>query len=199
MAKHVAPSEPEASALESGELLARARGGDERALSALFRRHGRVLRRWARGRLPYWARRLTDTADVVQDALLQTFRRLDRFDDRGAGALQAYLRQAVDNRIRDEVRRVARRPLDDLEEDAFELADAGPSPFQIALDAEKEHQYKVALGCLTREERQLVVGRLELGYTYEQLALVSNRPTAEAARLAARRAVTKLAHHMSRV
>jgi hypothetical protein len=43
----------------------------------------------------------------------------------------------------------------------------------------------------------LVVGRLELDYTYEQLALVSGRATAGAARLAARRAVIKLADRMT--
>ena len=98
----------------SKELLARTRQGDERALSALFRRHGRALRQWARGRLPKWARGVNDTADIVQDALLQTFRRIDRFEDRGKGALQAYLRQAATNRIRDEIRRVAHHQRSDL-------------------------------------------------------------------------------------
>src|SRR5712692_909745 len=94
----------------SGELIARARVGDSRAISALFRRHGGALRRWAKGRLPRWARSVNDTADVVQDVLLRTFRRLDRFEDRGKGALRAYLRQAVVNRINDEMRRVMCRP-----------------------------------------------------------------------------------------
>jgi RNA polymerase sigma-70 factor (ECF subfamily) len=184
----------------SGELLERARAGDERALSALFRRHAGKLQRWARGRLPNWARRVNDTADLVQDALLQTFRRIDRFENRGRGALQAYLRQAVDNRIRDEMRRVARRPTADLEDEVApdpEAPDA--SPFDVAADSERERRYKQALSRLDEEERVLVVARLELGYTYEQLALVANRPTAEAARMAVRRAVTKLATLMAGV
>ena len=41
---------------------------------------------------------------------LQTFKHLETFDARGEGALQAYLRQAVMNRIRDHIRRVGRRP-----------------------------------------------------------------------------------------
>src|SRR4051812_12975696 len=90
----------------SRRLLERARSGDSRAISALFRRHAATLRRWASGRLPRWARVVNDTADVVQDVLLQTFRRLDRFEDRGRGALRAYLRQAVLNRINDEIRKV---------------------------------------------------------------------------------------------
>lgn len=183
----------------SKELLARTRQGDERALSALFRRHGRALRQWARGRLPKWARGVNDTADIVQDALLQTFRRIDRFEDRGKGALQAYLRQAVTNRIRDEIRRVAHHQQSDLETVEAALPSGDPSPFQSVLDIEQERKYKEALTTLTDDERLLVVGRLELGYNYEQLALIANRSTPEAARLAVRRAVVKVAQRMSGV
>lgn len=181
----------------SQELITRARGGDSRAMSALFRRQGDTLRRWARGRLPGWARRLTDTADLVQDALLKTFRQLDRFEDRGQGALQAYLREAVRNRIADELRRVARRP--ETSELPDDLRDVSASPLQEALDAEQTRCYKAALATLSDDERLLVVGRVEMGYTYEQLALARGRSTTEAARLAVRRAVEKLAKRMARV
>jgi|ERR1051325_2286668 RNA polymerase sigma-70 factor (ECF subfamily) len=187
----LSPSDRKTTASSSRELLEKARAGDERALNSLWRRQGGVLRKWARGRLPRWARSLTETADVVQDVLLQTFSRLDRIDHRGKGALQAYLRQAVLNRIRDEMRRVARRPLSGPEEAAASVPSSGASPLDDALDAEMEQRYKQALSVLTEEEQLLVVGRLELDYTYEQLALVSNRPTAEAARLAVRRAILK--------
>jgi len=181
----------------SHRLLDRARGGDTRALSALFRRQGVALRKWARGRLPRWARAFTDTADLVQEALFQTFRRIDRFEDRGKGALQSYLRQAVTNRIRDEMRRVARHPIDDSlpTEAAFRSVD--PSPFDTTLDAELERKYKLALTTLTDDEQLLVVARMELGYNYEQLALISNRSTPDAARVAVRRAVLKVAERMA--
>ena len=183
----------------SRDLLARARGGDSRAISALFRRQGRALRRWATGRLPRWARAVTDTADVVQDVLLQTFRHLDRFEDRGQGALRAYLRQAVVNRINDELRRITRRPTSELDDELFTIPALDSSPFDAALDAERERQYKQALTFLTNEERLLVVARIECGYTYDQLALIRGRATAEAARLAVRRAVTKLAERLPSV
>ena len=155
------------------------------------------MRKWARGRLPRWARNFAETADLVQEALFQTFRRIDRFEDRGKGALQAYLRQAVTNRIRDEMRRVGRQltghsvPPDTL------LQSGEPSPFESALDAERERKYKLALATLTEEDRLLVVARMELGYNYEQLALISNRSTADAARVAVRRAALKVAERMS--
>jgi RNA polymerase sigma-70 factor, ECF subfamily len=86
-------------------LLERARAGDEEAANRLFARHVRPLQRWASGRLPKWARDVADTDDLVQETLLQTFKRIGQFESRGVGALHAYLRQAVLNRIREELRR----------------------------------------------------------------------------------------------
>src|SRR5262245_12898579 len=87
------------------DLIDRAKAGDQRAIERLFDRHLKPLQRWAKGRLPQWARDLADTEDLVQDVLLQTFKRIDNFEVRRVGALQAYLRQAVVNRVRDELRR----------------------------------------------------------------------------------------------
>jgi RNA polymerase sigma factor (sigma-70 family) len=146
--------------------------------------------------LPVWARTGTDTRDIVQDALLQTFRRFDGFQDRGRGALQAYLRRAVDNRIQDELRKVRRRPTptdDGVLEGQPSIA---PSPFEQALDQEQQALFMNAVARLTADEQRLVVGRLTLGYNYEQLAALTNRTTAESARQAVRRAVIKLAKAM---
>ena len=85
-------------------LLERARAGDRQALDDLFGRYVPLLRRWASGKLPQWARDLTDTHDLVQETLLQTFKKIDTFEYRGEGALQAYLRQVLVNRIRAEFR-----------------------------------------------------------------------------------------------
>lgn len=92
------------------DLLARARAGDPEALNQLAARYLPRMRRWASGRLPRWTRDLAETDDLIQDSLFQTFRRLDAIDIEHEGALQAYLRQAVMNRIRDHFRRAGRRP-----------------------------------------------------------------------------------------
>jgi RNA polymerase sigma-70 factor (ECF subfamily) len=188
--------ENEPASVPSAELLAKAKAGDTRAISLLFRRHGPELRQWARGRLPRWARSVADTTDVVQAVLLRTFRRIDTFEDRGKGALRGYLRRSVMNRIHDEMRRVVRRPTGELDEQLFNVAGEQPTPFDSALDGERARHYKAALTELTDEERILVVGRIELGYNYDQLALISGRATSEAARQAVRRAVKKLAERM---
>ena len=62
----------------SVELLARARTGDDRALEELLARHVPALRRWARGRLPRWARDMAETEDLVQDTVLRSLRNWTR-------------------------------------------------------------------------------------------------------------------------
>src|SRR5262245_42501955 len=86
------------------ELLELAKGGDPQALDRLLERCVPALRRWAHGRLPANARGMNDTADIVQDTIMSAMRRLEAFESRHQGALQAYLRQAVMNRIRDIIR-----------------------------------------------------------------------------------------------
>lgn len=177
-------------------LIERARAGDRAALDALFTRCCPALVRWARGRLPRWARDLADTQDVVQEAVLQTFKRLETIDARGEGALQAYLRQAVLNRIRDHIRRVGRRPQATMLDSQHE--DRGPSPLEQAVGAESVERYDAALARLSEADRTLVVGSVELGYDYEQLAEATGRASPAAARKAARRALVKLAQEMAR-
>lgn len=175
-------------------LLERALTGDDRAMEALFQRHLGPLQRWARGRLPPWARDLSDTDDLVQDVLLRTFTHLDAFEPRGAGALQAYLRQAIVNRVRDELRRCGRRPEMTVLEGLDPAGDA--SPYEDAIGRETVEHYEEALGRLRPEEREAIVARVEMGYSYEDLAQVLGKPTAEAARKAAQRALVRLAEEM---
>ena len=177
-------------------LLARARAGDPAAVEALFARCIPPLRRWARGRLPNWARDMADTHDVVQDAVIQTFKKMDTFDARGEGALQAYLRQAVMNRIRDHIRRVGRRPATTELDTAQQ--DPSPSPLEQAVGQEAVDRYEAALARLSDTDRELIVASIELGYNYEQLAEATGRRSADAARKAARRALIKLAEEMDR-
>lgn len=177
-------------------LIERARAGDRAAADALFARCWPPLVRWARGRLPQRARDLADTQDVVQEAVVQTFKHLETIDARGEGALQAYLRQAVLNRIRDHIRRVGRRPIS-VELDSHH-ADEGPSPLEQAVGAESIERYDAALARLSEADRALIVASIELGYSYEQLAEATGRASPDAARKAVRRALVKLAEEMAR-
>src|SRR5690349_5378341 len=96
--------------LTTQELLRLAKGGDARAQELLLARYLPRLRRWASGRLPLYARSLLDTGDLVQATMLRILQGLDRIEARGPGGFQAYVRQAIVNRIRDEVRWASLRP-----------------------------------------------------------------------------------------
>lgn len=140
------------------------------------------------------ARSRAHRGDLVQDTLLQTFKRIEAFESRGVGALQAYLRQAVLNRIRDELRRRGRQPIGtDL--DGLEIDDA-MSPLEQAIGHEAVERYERALERLTPQDREAIIGRVEMGYSYEELAEALGKPTADAARKAARRALVRLAEEM---
>jgi RNA polymerase sigma-70 factor (ECF subfamily) len=177
-------------------LIARARAGDAQAVDRLFALHLEPLQRWASGRLPRWARDLADTDDLVQDTLIQTFKRIDAFEPRRAGALQAYLRQAVMNRISDELRKKARRPASEALSPA--AADGAESPLERAIGREAVDRYERALAALRPEEREAVIGRVEMGYTYDELARVLGKVSGEAARKAAERALVRLAEELHR-
>ena len=177
-------------------LIDRARAGDQEALDRLFARHLRPLQQWASGRLPRWARDLTDTDDLVQHTLLHTFRTIQDFHPRHVGALQAYLRQAVLNRIRDELRRKGRRP-ESTDLDDVQLA-SGESPLEEAIGQEAVERYERALARLKPEEREAIIARVEMGYSYQELADALGKPTPDAARKAAQRALVRLAEEMKR-
>lgn len=178
------------------ELLNRVKNGDRTALDQLLERVIPALQRWARGRMPSSARGMLETADLVQDAVIAAMRRLDAFEARHQGALQAYLRKAVMNRIRDVARHQRRVPArSELPDD---LVDEHTSPLDQAIGHENLARYEVAMQRLAPADREAIIGRLELQHSYNELAVVLNKPTAEAARMAVTRAIKRLAEEMSR-
>jgi RNA polymerase sigma factor (sigma-70 family) len=185
------PIDPES----SFELLLRAQAGDHHAVDKLLARYRPRLRRWASGRLPRYARAVADTDDLVQDALIGTFKNFKTFEHRGEWALQAYLRQAVSNRIRDELRRNDARPQHEALAD--QMPAAAPSPLEAAVGQQLFSRYEKALETLDADEREAVIARLELGCSYQEIAALIDRPSADAARMFVARVLAKLAAQMA--
>jgi RNA polymerase sigma-70 factor (ECF subfamily) len=152
------------------------------------------LRRWAHGRLPGPLRGPQETADLVQNAMMATLARLDGFEVRHQGALQAYLRTAVLNQIRDLSRQQQRRP--PTAELPDTLAAHEPSPLELAIGAENIARYERAVERLSPPDQEAIVGRLELQYSYQELAVVLGKPSPDAARMAVTRALKRLAEEM---
>ena len=188
--------EGDASATTSLALLEQVRGGDSQALNRLLQRYLPRLSRWASGRLPRWARDMSDTDDLVQDTLARSLSNLSRFRPEGEGALQAYLRRAVVNRIKDEIRRRGRQPELTAIESAV-VADV-QSPLEQAIGRELLDRYDRALDRLPEEDKEAVIARIELGYSYAEIADALGRPSADAARMAVSRALVRLAEELRR-
>ena len=177
------------------ELLARARAGDQAALDEVFARAIPLLKRWASGRLPRWAREMIDTDDLVQETVVNTLKHIDVFEYRVDSALQAYLRQAVMNRIRNEIRRASRHPAPAALDSA--APDAGSSPLEQLIGKQAVVAYEEAMAALEPDEREAIIGRVELGLSYAELAAAMGRPSADAARMAVGRALLKLARRLN--
>jgi len=176
------------------ELVIRAQGGDRRAVEALLQRCLPPLKRWAHGRLPAAARGHLDTGDLVQEAALHVLGRLEVFEPRHVGAMQAYLRQSVINRIRDELRRIGRHP------HAVELPEDQPSdrtsPLDSAIKAEAYERYRQALTRLSSKDREMVVARVEVQWSLSEIAHRFGMRTVDAARMAVTRALRRLTENL---
>ena len=188
-------SSPPRTDLEStAALLDLVRKGDRAARERLASRYVQVLKRLAHGRLPGRARDLLDTDDLVQVTVIRALDHVEAFEPRHEGAFLAYMRRILLNQIRDEIRRVARRPgRTDLEED---LPAPGRSPLEDAIGRETVERYDAALIRLTDEQREAVVLRLELGFTYQQIAEALGHGSPNAVRMMVTRALVRMGECM---
>jgi len=186
------PSPPQ-NMLMTHELLRRAQSGDSEALEALMTRYRPRLERWASGRLPGYARSLLDTDDLVQEALMRALHGLNLIEEQGPGTFQAYVRQAILNRIRDQLRRARVRTAVELTE---QVEGKAPSPLEDAIGADVVDRYERALAELGESDRRLLHLRVELDFSYPEIAAIMER-TPDAVRMASRRALSKLAEIMS--
>lgn len=174
------------------DLVARAQAGDRTALDELLVRCLPSVRRWAHGRLPTYARGALDTDDLVQQVAYQTLKRLHLFEPRHVYSLQAYLQEAVVNRIRDTVRKQVRAPAaEELPEEKEDVH--APSPHEEFIKQETVERYRAGLKQLKAADQRAIVLRVELELGFEELAERLGKPSAEAARMATKRALERLA------
>src|SRR5262245_33323103 len=149
------------------------RTGEPFAIRAILSRQLFKLWRWANDWLPSWAVDPDATSDSVQETL------------------QAFLRRSVRDRIGqkgtpESIGGSARR------EDA-DVADASePASLEALIGVDGVRSYDAALGRMLAEEAEAVVARLELGYNYEQIALILGLSSAGAARAAVARSLGHL-------
>ena len=171
-------------------LIRRIRAGDEAARERLLRKFMPLLQRWAHGRLPRHVRDLQETEDLVQITLVKALGQLDHFESAGPGAFLAYLRQALLNQVRDEIRRHSRRP--EHAEIDMELSDPdAPALIEHIVGSERVQAYEQALASLPKRQQGLIVMRVEFGMSYPEIA-AEVESTPDAVRVMVARAIVQL-------
>lgn len=171
------------------ELLARARAGEGEAREQLLARYLPRLRRWAHGRLPGYARGDADTDDLVQVTLIRVVNRLGDFIPEHEGAFLAYLRKALLNTLREEIRRTGNRP-------SRAPLDASIPQIQQRVGSDVLQSYETALATLGERDREAVILRIEFGYSHREIATAIGSPSPNAARMTVARALIQLAEGM---
>jgi RNA polymerase sigma-70 factor (ECF subfamily) len=177
----------------TASLLAEVKAGSDVARERLCALYLPLLMRWAHGRLPRRARALSETSDLVQSTLMQALARVGEFESRHEGAFLAYLRNALLNNVRNEIRRGVRHPSVSGEEHE-ELADQSPLADQVG--RETLIDYERALANLSPERREAVILRIEFGFSFDEIAAAMERPSAPAARMLVGRGLAQLAEAM---
>jgi RNA polymerase sigma factor (sigma-70 family) len=136
---------------------------------------------------------MLDTGDIVQTVAMKAIRQLNHIDQQ-VGSLSWYLRQAIRNEIASQWRKAGRAPLETTFSASLPAADT--SPLERLLKGERLAQFDAALERLDASDRDVIHGRFELGYDYEELARYLGKASAATARVAVHRAIKRLVQVM---
>jgi RNA polymerase sigma-70 factor (ECF subfamily) len=168
---------------DTQELLARARGGEQAALEALFARHRERLRYGIALRLDRRLAARVDVSDVLQETYLEAARRLPQYLAEPGMPFPLWLRWLARERVQVLHRRhlgADRRavgheagplPADSSAQLVGGLVGAGPTPSQAVAAVEAAEHLRLALQRLSETERDVLLWR-----HFEQL---SNREIAQ--------------------
>jgi len=174
-------------------------GPDDRALSTaaqeipadfdqLFDRYGDPVLNYCYYRLGTWE----DAEDAAQQIFSNAFAAIGRFCDRdpgSGGTVRSWLFTIAHHEVANRRRAFARRHDAPLET-AFDLADPGPSPEELAVAADRQGRVLGLIAQLSRDQRQTLELRLA-GLTDTEIATVLGRSPG-AVRAIQSRAVARL-------
>jgi RNA polymerase sigma-70 factor (ECF subfamily) len=189
------------------QLVQRAQGGEGAAREALFARYGERILAIARARLGARLRGVLESGDILQEALLEALRGLERFEMRDESSLIRWLATLVEHRItaRAGYHGAAKRsasvvPLDGVPEDGSAPGDRSrPEPASPRAGPRTELEgresaaaVQEALAELPEMQRELVLLRDYAGTSWAEAAEAVGAPSAAAARMMHARALVRL-------
>jgi RNA polymerase sigma-70 factor (ECF subfamily) len=160
--------------LDSEELLARARAGDQAAWAELFHTCYPKVIRVVRRKLDRPMRSLYDSTDIVGDVMKSLAADFERLDFPSIGSLIAYLAQAAEQKVIDEYRRQhaqkrdkkLERPMVGPDGEDYHLPAGGPTASQEAQAREVRDRLLAGQG---EPQREVIELRLQR-YSNEEIA-----------------------------
>lgn len=186
-------------------LLEQHRAGDAAALNALYGRYSTRVLAIVRTRLGAELRQRVQSLDIVQEAMLDSLKNLEKFDYASEGAFLKWLTTIVENNIRDQhdYHKAARRnmgkesPLENPRSVGsaipLEIPDQSglPTASRVMMLSEDMLRLEQALDRLPAETRELIIAVKLEGRTYQELADETGK-TSDAVRMQANRAMDAL-------
>ncbi|MFK7767350.1 MAG: sigma-70 family RNA polymerase sigma factor [Mariniblastus sp.] len=161
--------------LQTKQLIAQAKDGDESAVNQLMDRHRNSLRQLVRMRLDQKIQKRVDVSDVVQDVLVEANRRLTRYLADPAMPFHLWLRQIAKDRIIDAHRRhrvSAKRSVDreqqmvaprGYDHSSIQLAsmlgDGRLTPAAAALQKEMARKVEQSISKLDQKDCEIIIMR----------------------------------------
>lgn len=187
-------------------LLEQYRAGDADAINKLYGRYTQRVFAIVRARLGAKLRQRVQSCDIVQEAMLDSLKNLEKFEYASEGAFLKWLTVIVENRIRDQddYHTAGRRdigkesPLENPRSIGsaipLEITDKSGSPTasRLLMMTEDMTLLEQALDRLPAETRELIIAVELEGRTYEELANEMGK-TYDAVRMLVKRAIKSLA------
>ncbi|MGH7149793.1 MAG: RNA polymerase sigma factor [Planctomycetota bacterium] len=182
-------------------LIRKAREGDGGAADRLFERYSRLAVECARRMAGATLKRKEEAEDLAQSALMEVWRDFERFDYRGIGSLDRFVRQVVENKIRKKaeywhaqrrdagLERNLRAASADLSETkTIDLPSEDLSTTQFVSRHETQVRVREALGRLPEEHATPLRLHFLEGLSMKEVAEKLSLPSADAARMRIQRA-----------
>src|SRR4051812_47694942 len=153
---------PSELAPDDAALIARWRGGDERAATALVERHAQGIARFVAS-----LGERDELEEIVQDAFVRAFGSLDSF--RGESSFRTWMLTIARNLVRDRQRgrTRARRQVKLEDDDIVSSSDA----LEGTVAAETEQRLRAAVETLSPMQRSIFTLRVTEGLSYKEIAM----------------------------
>lgn len=152
-------------------------------------------RRWLRTRLPGRLLQNFDVDQSVSQAFLEALGSPSP-QERGEACFQLCLRSKLESIVKDLASQVVDAQTETLDPQRSLLMDELVSPLEQAVGQETSRRYEAALQQLPTSDREMIVGRIEFGFSYDELAAMTGHDSPESAKEAVVQAVRKLTEAM---